>query len=66
MLHAAIGAVVVSAPKRRRDHSVPLRNRARVLLPVDLPDDLPRPGRNPRLVAFPAFDDPTCPWVSLG
>jgi hypothetical protein len=67
MLHAVIGAVVVSAPDRRRDHSVPLRDRARVLLPGELPDDLPRPGRNPRpLVGFPAFDDPSCPWVPLG
>jgi DNA invertase Pin-like site-specific DNA recombinase len=67
MLHAVIGAVVVSAPSRHRDHGVPLRDRARVLLPGDLPDDLPRPGRNPRsLVAFPAFDDPACPWVPLG
>jgi DNA invertase Pin-like site-specific DNA recombinase len=67
MLHAAIGAVVVSAPSRRRDHSVLLCHRARLLRPEDLPSDLPRPGRNPRpLVAFPAFDDPSCPWVSLG
>jgi hypothetical protein len=67
MLHAAIGAVVVSAPTRRRDHSVLLCHRARLLRPQDLPSDLPRPGRNPRpLVAFPAFDDPSCPWVSLG
>lgn len=67
MLHATIGAIAVRAPERRRDHSVPLARRARALLPVDLPGDLPRPGRNPApLVGFPSFDDPACPWVPLG
>jgi hypothetical protein len=67
MFHAALGTVVVRAPAGYQQHGVPLGHRARVLLPADLPPDLPRPGRNPvALHSFAAFDDPACPWVALG
>jgi hypothetical protein len=66
MLHAAIGAVVVAPPRQKRDHSEPLAQRARLLLPPDLPANLPRPGRYPvALASFPSFDDPACAWISL-
>jgi hypothetical protein len=66
MFHAALGAVVIRAPSRPRQHGVPLDQRARALLPQDLPADLPLPGRNPiALRSFPAFDDPDCSWLEL-
>lgn len=64
ILHQLIGTVVVQAPERKRDHSIPLRDRTRILAPGTLPDDLPVPGRNPvDTRSFPDFDDPACPWM---
>jgi DNA invertase Pin-like site-specific DNA recombinase len=66
MLVAAIGTVVVKAPVKRRDHSEPLGSRCKVLLPDDLPSDLPRSGGRPdSIVSFPSFNDPATPWISL-
>jgi DNA invertase Pin-like site-specific DNA recombinase len=67
MLHAVIGAVVVKAPDRHRDHGSPLRGRARPILPADLPVGLPKSGGNPvAVVPFPDFDDPSGAWMLPG
>ena len=64
------GAIVVQAPAKRRDHSVPLRERI-AFLPLAEAASLPRPGRlpngaPPQHTSFPPLDEGEFWQLSLG
>ena len=56
MFQLVYSAIVVQAPEKRRDHSIPVEQRTR-FLPVSEADDLPRPGRKSDGQPFPDYDD---------
>lgn len=68
LLADVIGAIVVQRPRVvRRGVGAPLRGRAAILRVLDMPGDLPAPGRRADDVrGFPPFDDEATPWVLLG
>jgi DNA invertase Pin-like site-specific DNA recombinase len=49
-------SIVVMAPEKKRDHSIPVRERTR-FLPNSEAEKLPRPGRNSIRESFPDFAD---------
>jgi hypothetical protein len=56
MFELVFAAIVVQAPEKKRDHSIPVEERTR-FLPVSEAEDLPRPGRRSDSQPFPSYDD---------